>query len=82
MSKNDDMNSEALSTLTASIQTIKELVEVLDMEYKNQRVKDAVHKELLEHYLEMVNSGDCGNWNPEEEDIVMKSRHVLSYPKE
>jgi len=34
---------------------------------------------LLEHYTELVNCGDCGHWNPETEDIVIKAREVLSY---
>ena len=29
---------------------------------------------FLERYLTLVNSGDCGDWNPEEEDEVIRLR--------
>lgn len=32
---------------------------------------------LLEHYTGLVNSGDCGHWNPEEETEVMAAREAL-----
>ena len=32
---------------------------------------------LTERYTSLVNSGDCGNWNPEEETIVIKAREAL-----
>lgn len=32
---------------------------------------------LLDRYTELVNSGDCGNWNPEEEQVVIDARSAL-----
>jgi len=32
---------------------------------------------LLEMYVQLANSGDCGNWNPEEEDEVIAARAAL-----
>lgn len=32
---------------------------------------------LLEHYVQLVNCGDCGNWNPEEEAVVIAARVAL-----
>ena len=36
---------------------------------------------LLDHYLALANSGDCGNWNPEEEKEVIAARAALVEPK-
>lgn len=33
---------------------------------------------LLDHYVALVNSGDAGNWNPEEELCVKAARKALS----
>ena len=33
---------------------------------------------LLEHYLSLVNSGDSGFWDPEEEDVVKDARAALA----
>lgn len=32
---------------------------------------------LLERYLRLANSGDCGNWDPETEPEVILARKVL-----
>lgn len=32
---------------------------------------------LVEHYVQLVNSGDCGNWDPEEEEVVRDARAAL-----
>jgi hypothetical protein len=34
-------------------------------------------EDLLDHYIRMVKSGDCGNWNPETEPVVIKARKAL-----
>ena len=34
-----------------------------------------------ESWCELVNSGDAGRWNPEEDDIVIQSRKALELPK-
>jgi hypothetical protein len=33
---------------------------------------------LLERYVGLVNCGDCGNWNPEQEEEVISARAVLA----
>lgn len=35
-------------------------------------------KQFVEEYVEMINSGDCGFWDPEKEDKVIKARAALS----
>ncbi len=35
-------------------------------------------KAVLERYLDLVNSGDCGNWDPEDERIVIDARAVIA----
>ncbi len=37
---------------------------------------------LLERYTQLVNCGDCGNWNPEKEDEVIAARAALATPTE
>lgn len=37
--------------------------------------------ELLEHYCGLINSGDAGNWDPEEEQVVIDARAALSHSK-
>lgn len=32
---------------------------------------------LLDHYVALVNSGDAGHWNPEEEKEVQTLRSIL-----
>ena len=34
--------------------------------------------DLLDHYTGTINSGDCGNWDPEEEEVVIKARKALA----
>ncbi len=36
---------------------------------------------LLERYTQLVNCGDCGNWNPETEDDVIAARAAISKAK-
>jgi hypothetical protein len=36
---------------------------------------------LLDRYTELVNSGDCGSWDPETEDVVIAARKALE-PRE
>ena len=35
-------------------------------------------EDLLDHYLQLVNSGDAGFWNPEIEEQVINTRKVLA----
>ena len=36
---------------------------------------------MLDHYLRLANSGDAGNWDPEEEDEVIRARAALKGAK-
>ena len=45
-------------------------------EYAAVNMRIALEK-LLNMYFDMVNSGDCGNWNPEEDDEVIEARAAL-----
>ncbi len=36
---------------------------------------------MLDRYTALVNCGDCGNWNPEEEDEVIAARAALAGAK-
>lgn len=35
---------------------------------------------FVDEYVEMVNSGDCGFWDPEKEDKVVAARKALERP--
>ncbi len=36
---------------------------------------------LLKRYTQLVNCGDCGNWDPEKEDDVIASRAAIAKAK-
>lgn len=38
-------------------------------------------RELLDHYVDLVNSGDAGNWDPEKEGEVAQARAALRLAK-
>jgi hypothetical protein len=38
----------------------------------------AALNELLERYCQLANSGDCGNWDPEEEAEVRAARAAIA----
>lgn len=48
------------------------------------RIRDAAPEllealnETLEHYLQLANSGDAGNWDPETEPKVIKARAAIA----
>lgn len=35
-------------------------------------------KQFVSEYVALINSGDCGNWDPETEEKVIKARAALS----
>lgn len=52
----------------------------LDKLYAKARKADALEaagRALLDHYIELVNCGDCGFWDPEEEGPVTAMRKAL-----
>jgi len=48
-----------------------------------ERVKriEKASSEFLEAYVDMINSGDCGNWDPEKEPLVIALRATLTTDK-
>ena len=38
----------------------------------------AALKSTLENYVNLASSGDCGNWNPEQDDFVIAARAAIS----
>jgi hypothetical protein len=36
---------------------------------------------MTEHYVALINSGDAGNWNPEDEDVVKQARAAMGKEK-
>jgi len=57
-------------TITITVETWNKITE------EKQRYKDALER-LLGRYVSMVNSGDCGNWDPETEEEVIEARAAL-----
>jgi hypothetical protein len=35
-------------------------------------------KGVTEHYAELINSGDAGNWDPEQEAVIIKARAAVA----
>lgn len=47
---------------------------------ENTRLREALTA-LTSRYAELINSGDCGNWDPEEEDEMKQARAALEAGK-
>ncbi len=62
------------------VERIPELLEANNRYLLRARQSEKSLKKLLEMYIAMVNSGDCGNWNPEEEEEVIEARNALDAP--
>jgi len=58
-----DLLAEAIELLSAQAATIAQLRQALT--------------ELVERYTELINSGDCGFWDPEKEHQVKAAREAL-----
>lgn len=43
---------------------------------ENERLQKALAA-VVDRYVSLVNSGDCGNWNPEEEEAVIAARALI-----
>ena len=46
---------------------------------ENQKLREVLQA-LLKRYVELVNSGDAGNWDPEAELEVIAARQALALP--
>lgn len=45
-------------------------------ESNKQKLRTALEN-LLEHYVSLAHSGDCGFWDPEKEEQVIAAREAL-----
>lgn len=54
---------------------------VADMKPSVNVLRNAL-RAMVGHYVAQISSGDCGCWNPEEEDVVKHSRFVLRSTEE
>jgi hypothetical protein len=36
---------------------------------------------VTKHYVDLINCGDCGNWNPEDEDPIKAARTAIAKAK-
>jgi hypothetical protein len=64
---------QAIEVILAKVQ---QTIEVAVAEERERCAKALA--DLLDRYVELVVSGDCGNWNPEKEPEVVAARAVLS----
>lgn len=66
------------------IDMMRDFVDIAE-HYADCKVKESAATDLLEalerfveNYVDMVNSGDCGNWNPETEVKVINARAAIA----
>lgn len=45
--------------------------------YAKLQLLEPATKALLARYVGLVNSGDCGSWDPEKETVVINARKAL-----
>jgi hypothetical protein len=50
--------------------------EMIELRAENERLRAALEP-LLKRYVTLASSGDCGFWNPEEENEVISARAAL-----
>ena len=70
-----DAARDMLTTLAAENATLR-ASEAAALE-RAARIEKA-SSEFLEAYVDMINSGDCGNWDPEKEPLVIALRTALT----
>lgn len=51
-------------------------VEINRLREENEEVRQTL-EDMLYHYIDLVDSGDYGNWNPDDEEIVQKVKRLL-----
>jgi hypothetical protein len=49
----------------------------IELERINKMLAHAL-EQMIERYIRLVNSGDCGDWDPEMDDEVINSRSALA----
>ena len=59
-----------LEAIAWAVETIRDQAEEVN------RLREALEK-MVAHYCELANSGDCGWWNPEDEDVIKVARAAL-----
>ena len=42
----------------------------------------SILQKLDNHYCDLINSGDAGNWNPNDEDVIKLTRKVINKHKD
>lgn len=77
-----EKDAAQVELLTAQIdvaeQSIESLKQIVTEQTAQIVVKDEAVKRILNHYVKLVNSGDAGNWNPEDESVVKSTRVTLT----
>ena len=66
--KTIEVSESALESLKAMAQKLQEERDMLL----------AALKDMTERYASLVNSGDAGNWDPEDEDEVRQARFAIA----
>jgi hypothetical protein len=83
--RRDDFNrierlSAELTAKNAEIEGLRKRIESMHntnlLMDSNNRLRSAL-SDLLERYVDLVNCGDCGNWDPEGEGEVQQARAAL-----
>ena len=71
----DDICIDSVVTAINSYDSSQELIAKLQAD--NELLREALI-EQTGAWCDLVNSGDAGNWNPEDDDEVIKSRKALA----
>lgn len=79
--KTEGWNCSVARSHTRHAQGHDDPIEVKKSSKERIRELEYGYSKLLDHYLAAANSGDCGNWEPEEEEVVKLSRSLLGQPR-
>ena len=77
-------NKQKIYQLGQSGITEKDLERTMEEHLENASFDEVIEslEGMTERYCDLINSGDAGNWNPEEEDVVIKARKILQKYKQ
>ena len=53
----------------------------VESELENSEALLASLELMTEHYTSLINSGDAGHWNPEDESEVIQARKAIAFAK-